>query len=472
VDRLPLTAADIVRATGGRLLQGSTDDDIAGIGIDTRTIGPGQLFVAIRGERFDGHDFVAAAIAGGAKGVVVDAERLGAARTASAGRPETLIFGVTDTTRALQDIARDVRRRSGARVVAITGSAGKTTTKEIAAEFLSARFRVFRNKGNLNNHIGLPLSLLELRSRPEVAVVELGMNHPGEIRTLVAIAEPEVRVWTNVGDAHVGFFASSEAIADAKAEILEHARAEDLLVANADDNRITSRMGAFAGQIMTFGIDRPADVKASEVEDRGLDGTRAVVRTQSDETAIETPLLGRGNLANILAATAVAVRFGVPLDAIADRATRLKPARRRGELLRLAGGLTLIDDSYNSSPSALRRALQIVTAATGSARKVAVLGEMLELGSHALTLHRECGAAAAAAGLDLLIAVGGPSARALADEAVANGMPGSSIVYATTSAEAAEIAARRTRPGDLVLVKGSRGVGTDVVVDRLKAEYA
>ena len=203
-------------------------------------LGAGDLFVAIRGDRFDGHDFVAAALARGARGVMVETERLAAARAACGGRPDVLIVGVDDTTRALQDIARDVRRRSGTKVVAITGSAGKTTTKEVAAEFLSARYQVFRNKGNLNNHIGLPLSLLELRSRPEVAVVELGMNHPGEIRTLVGIAEPEVRVWTNVGDAHVGFFASSDAIADAKAEILEHARADDVLVANADDDRITS----------------------------------------------------------------------------------------------------------------------------------------------------------------------------------------------------------------------------------------
>ena len=472
MDRLSLTAAEIVRATGGRLQQGAADVDIAGIAIDSRTIGPGELFVAIRGERFDGHDFVDAAIARGARGVMVESERLEAVRAGSGGRPELLMFAVPDTTRALQDIARDVRRRSGAKVVAITGSAGKTTTKEVTAEFLAARFRVFRNQGNLNNHIGLPLSLLELRARPEVAVVELGMNHPGEIRTLVAIAEPEVRVWTNVGDAHVGFFASSDAIADAKAEILEHARVDDLLVANVDDDRIMSRAGKFAGQITTFGIDRPADVSASDVEDRGLEGTRTLVRTKAGDIAIETPLLGRGNLANILAAIAVALRFGVPLETIGERAARLRPAQRRGELLRLAGGLTLIDDSYNSSPAALRRALQIVKVATGSARKVAVLGEMLELGDHSLTLHRECGSAAAAAGIDLLIAVGGPSAKALADAAVASGMPGASVVYVTTSAEAAETASQRTRPGDLVLVKGSRGIGTDVVVDRLKAEYA
>ena len=469
---MPLTPQDIVAATGGRLVQGGAAQDIAGISIDSRTIASGELFLAIRGDRFDGHDFIQAAISRGAAGAIVETRQAETARAIAQGRANVVVVSVGDTTQGLQDIARDVRRRAGTKVVAITGSAGKTTTKEVAAEFLSTRFRVFRNKGNLNNHIGLPLSLLELRSRPEVAVVELGMNHPGEIRTLVAVAEPEVRVWTNVGDAHVGFFASSDAIADAKAEVLEHARSTDVLVANADDDRVVARTKRFAGRIMTFGIDRPADVQATAIEDRGLEGTRAIVRTRVGEMRLDTPLLGSGNLANVLAATAVAVEFGVPLTAIAARAARLRPAHHRGELLRLPGGLTLIDDSYNSSPSALRRALEVIKAATGSARKVAVLGEMLELGSHSERLHQECGAAAAAAGLDLLIAVGGPSAKVLADHAITGGMPRAAVIYAATSVEAANLAVERIRPGDLVLVKGSRGIGTDVVVERLKAEYA
>ena len=472
MDRVALTPGDIVAATGGRLEQGSAERDIGGISIDSRTIAGGELFLAIRGDRFDGHDFIQAAMSRGALGAIVETERAEAARDIARGRPDVVIITVADTTQGLQDIARDVRRRAGTKVVAITGSAGKTTTKEVAADFLSTRFRVFRNKGNLNNHIGLPLSLLELRSRPEVAVVELGMNHPGEIRTLVRVAEPEVRVWTNVGDAHVGFFASPDAIADAKAEVLEHARSTDVLVANADDDRIVARTKLFTGRVTTFGIDRPADIQATTVEDRGLEGSRAIVRTPAGEMPLDTPLLGSGNLANVLAATAVAVEFGVPLDQIAARAARLQPAHHRGELLRLPGGVTLIDDSYNSSPSALRRALQVMKVATGSARKIAVLGEMLELGSHSERLHQECGAAAAAAGLDLLIAVGGPPARVLAAHAIAGGMPGGAVLYATTSAEAADLAVQRIRPGDLVLVKGSRGIGTDVVVDRLKAEYA
>ena len=464
---MTLTAGDIATAGGGRVIAGNSAAPVGRISIDSRSVAAGDFFVAIRGERLDGHEFVDAALSSGAAGALVDDP--GAARR---GHKGAVIVQAGDTTQALQAIARHVRRESGAKVVAITGSAGKTTTKEVCAELLSARYSVFRNKGNLNNHIGLPLSLLELRAEPEVAVVELGMNHPGEISTLVAIAEPEVRVWTNVGDAHIGFFASADAIADAKAEILEGAGAETVLVANADDPLVMARAGRFAGRLITFGVGETADVRATDVKMRGLDGISARVRTPAGAFALETPLTGFGNLSNILAATAVAVHFEVPLAAIAERAANLRPAHHRGELLRLPGGITLIDDSYNSSPSALKRSLEIVGAAHGSARKVAVLGEMLELGAHAETLHRECGRAAHHAGLDLLIAVGGAPAQALADEARRAGLRDAQVSVLPNRSAAIEEVLKRVRPGDLVLVKGSRGIGLDAVVDRLKAEFA
>ena len=466
VEPLVLTAGDFAAVSGGHIVHGTANTPIVGVSIDSRTLEPGQLFVAIRGERFDGHAFVAGALERGAVGAVVDRP---IHVPVAAG---SVVIHVHDTTRALQLAARDVRRRSGTKVVAITGSAGKTTTKEITAEFVAAKHRVFRNKGNLNNHIGLPLSLLELRSRPDVAVVELGMNHPGEIRTLVEIAEPEYRVWTNVGDAHMGFFESADAIADAKAEVLEHARPTDVVIANANDARVMARVKGFAGRVITFGMETPADVLATAVELRGLDGTRAHVRTKQGEIDLATSLLGLGNLMNVLAGTATALEFGVPLEAIAGRAARLAPSTHRGELLRLPGGITLIDDSYNSSPSALRRALEFVGAARGCARKVAVLGEMLELGAHADRLHAESGTAAAAAGIDILIAVGGAPARVLADAAVEHGVDRAGVSYVATKQEAADVAVDRVRAGDLVLVKGSRGIGTDLVVERLKAEFA
>ena len=465
-----MSAAEIAAATGGRVMSGNPAQRVERWSIDTRSLQPGDLFVAIRGDRFDGHAFVAAALAAGAAGAVVTAAPV--LPEAGKGGPAPLLIEVADTTRALQDGGREMRRRAGAKVVAITGSAGKTTTKELAAAFLAAKYSVFRNKGNLNNHIGLPLSLLELRTRPDVAVVELGMNHAGEIRTLIGIAEPDVRVWTNVGDAHLGFFASADAIADAKGEILDQARPGDLLIANADDERIAARIRDFAGRTVTFGLSAAAQVRGSDVEHLGLDGMAATVTTPRGEMRMRTPLLGTGNLLNLLAAAAVAVELGVPLPAIADRAASMAPAPHRGELLRLPGGITLIDDSYNSSPAALKRSLETVHAATGSARKIAVLGEMLELGAHAERLHQECGRAAAAAGLSLLIAVGGDGAQWLADSARRAGMAESAVLFVPTSNEASEIALRKVRPGDLILVKGSRGIRTDLVVDRLKAEFA
>jgi len=447
-------------------VQGDPSQEFHGVSIDTRTLAPGDLFIAIRGERFDGAEFAEAAIEKGAAGVVVP-------RTFAVPQPfraSVVVLEVGDTTVALQALGHAVRRESGTRVVAITGSAGKTTTKEVAAELLAARYRVVRNRGNFNNHIGLPLSLVELRQRPEIAVVELGMNHPGEISTLVRVAEPDVRVWTNVGEAHLGFFASVDAIADAKAEIFEGASPATLLVANADEDRIVARLGSFAGRVVTFGIDRDADVHASAIVDRGIDGTSARVTTRHGSVGLTTPLVGRGNLANILAATAVAEEFDVPLETVGELAATLRPSAHRGEIVRLPSGITIIDDSYNANPTATKRAIEVLTRTASGRRRIAVLGEMLELGERAPELHAAVGRAAAAARLDLLLAVGGPAAAALADAAVAAGLSKDSVRHFATSAEAAEAAVAMAIAGDLVLVKGSRGVRTDIVVDRLKAE--
>src|SRR5688500_2826693 len=293
---LRLTLGWVAEAVGGLVRAGDRGGEIGSIVTDTRTLQPGDFFIALRGDRFDAHEFVGEAFQRGAIGAIV--ERGFAEPTRQA------LVEVADTTRALQDLAHAVRKASGTRVVAITGSAGKTTTKEAIAEFLSGRFRVVRNEGNLNNHIGLPLSLLQLRERPDVAVMELGMNHAGEISTLVAIAEPDVRVWTNVGDAHLGFFASPDAIADAKAEILERSGASTLLVCDADDPLVMARIGGFRGRVVTFGASAGATVRAGGIEDRGVDGMRARVTTPAGDVSIDTPLLGRGNLANVLAAVA------------------------------------------------------------------------------------------------------------------------------------------------------------------------
>src|SRR5262245_22880308 len=464
-----LTADWVAAAMGGNIVRGDGGTAFAGVSIDTRSLRPGELYVGIRGDRFDGADSAAAAAAAGAAGVVVPRGR---GASLAGGGDVGAVIEVDDTTVALQSVSKVVRAASGAKVVAITGSAGKTTTKEITAEFLGTKYRVIRNRGNLNNHIGLPLSLIELTSRPDVAVVELGMNHAGEIRTLVRIAEPDVRVWTNVGEAHLGFFSSVDAIADAKAELLEGSVKSTVLVVNGDDDRITARTRSFAGRKLTFGVELPADIQAFDVADRGIDGTSANVATPIGPFKLTTPLVGRGNLANILASTAVGVAFDVPLAAMAERAAQLKPASHRGDVVRLARGTVVIDDSYNANPTATQRALDVLRTSRVAGRRVAVLGEMLELGDQAIALHETVGRGAAAGSLDLLITVGGSPARALADAAIAAGLPKQNVHYFETSDDAAGTAASWAQPGDLVLVKGSRGVQTDKVVDRLKAEFA
>ncbi len=468
MNELRLTLGWVAQAARGRLRAGDPDRVIGEVVTDSRVLAAGDLFVALGCPRFDGHTFAAQALERDAVGVVVEA---GIGSGGPSGPPGDAagVIEVDDTLQALQDVAHAVRATAGTRVVAITGSAGKTTTKDTIAEFLATRARVVKNKGNLNNHIGLPLSLMQLRARPDVAVMELGMNHQGEISTLVAIAAPDVRVWTNVGDAHLGFFASPDAIADAKAEILEAATAGTVLVANADDPRVMTRIGGFAGRTLTFGLAAHATVRALDVTDLGVDGMRARVSTPVGERQMETPLLGRGNLLNVLAATAVALNEGVPLDDIVRLSARLHASERRGVVRRLNSGITVIDDSYNSSPAALRTALAVL-AGSHSGRRVAVVGEMLELGDHSTRLHEACGRVAAESGIDLLVAVGGAPARALAHAAVAAGLPEAAVRYIETSGEAADVLAAAIAPGDLVLVKGSRGTRTDLVVDRLVAE--
>ncbi len=451
-----LTAAEMAAAFGGVLAHGPADRLLPTVSIDTRTIAPGDMFVAIRGPRFDGHAFVADAVARGAGAVVVS--------DASAVTSTTLpVITVGDTLIGLQDAARTIRRRAGSTVVAITGSAGKTTTKEITATLLAQRFTTFRNRGNLNNHIGLPLSLFELHTAPAWAVVELGMSGAGEISRLVSIAEPQVRVWTNVGDAHIGFFSSVDAIAEAKAEILDGAVASDVFIANAADSRVIARAAGFAGQVITFGVDVPADVAIASIEPRGFDGTRASLSLRGDVRTIETRLLGTANLANIAAASAVALSAGLPADDIVAGVASLAPASHRGEVVRTDAGWTVIDDAYNSSPSALTRALHTLGAMPG--RHVAVLGEMLELGDFSERLHAECGTVAGDAGVAAVVAVGGSPAGALAHAAHAAGV--SIVHHVADSAAAAELARSIVRAGDTVLVKGSRGIRMEAVVQAL-----
>ena len=460
---IALAAGTIAAAMHGRLVSGDDDRYVTGFSIDSRTLASGDLFFAIVAKR-DGHDFAMAASKRRAAGIVVS-------RPVDLGADnESFVIEVADTTQALQDLARFVRRESKAKVVAITGSAGKTTTKDTIAALIGSRYRVVKNAGNLNNHLGLPLSLLELRHGADVAVMELGMNHAGEIRTLVGVATPEVRVWTNVGEAHIGYFGSADAIADAKAEIMEGATADTLLIANADDPRVMARVPGFAGRTVTFGSAEDATVRIADIEDLGLDGTRAKLITAAGTRDLKVPLLGRGHLMNVACGAALALELGIELDEIVAKAAQLTPSSRRGAVLRLPKGVTVIDDSYNSSPSALQRSLEVIARSWG-ARRIAVLGEMLELGDLTDALHRECGRAAAGSRLAKLFTIGGDPARALGEAAIEAGMPRAAVTHFDNSTDAAPAIASQVTSGDVVLVKGSRGTRTDLVVERLTAVF-
>lgn len=460
VSAVVLTAGMVAKAAGGHVVAGPETQVFSGVSTDSRTIEAGALFVALKGDRFDGHAFVADALARGAAGLLVSD-----AITVKRG---PAVIEVRDTLAALQRLGHDIRRRSGARVVAITGSAGKTSTKEITAELLAAQYDVYRNRGNLNNHIGLPLSLTELVRGQQIAVVELGMNHPGEIRTLVGIAEPDVRVWTNVGDAHIGFFGSREAIAAAKAEILEQATPQTLVVANADDALVMAHVARFAGRRTTFGEAARADVRATNVVDRGFDGTRADVVTPRGSLHLDVPLPGRAQLSNVLAAVTVALEFDVPVSKIEERVRGLVPVARRGAVTHLPSGARLVDDSYNASPAAVTAALTTLATTAAAGRRIAVLGEMLELGDQSRALHEGVGRWAARSRVDELVVIGGPAADGLADGADAAGLARARVHRFADSASAADAVVRLVAPGDVVLVKGSRGTRTDLVADRLK----
>jgi UDP-N-acetylmuramoyl-tripeptide--D-alanyl-D-alanine ligase len=455
--RLALTWADLVAGTGGNP-DGNSAPPLSGVSIDSRTLSPGQVFFAIQGKHFDGHEFLHDAMARGAAAAVVHRE---------AASPEGLpLIRVADTTRALADLARHVRRAASLPVVVITGSAGKTTTKEMTASLLAARGSVLKTEGNLNNQYGLPLTLLRLDDEHAFAVLELGMSAPGELRALSAIAEPDVAVITNVGPTHLEFFPSVDAIAAAKAEVFEGLRPAGLAVLNGDDARLRRVGERLRQRVVWFGRDRRHDVAAENWQGTPF-GMRFDLRLEGRKVEVALPLAGPHFVMDFLAAAAVAHALGVSVEAIATTATTLRAVRHRGDVRRLEQGLTLIDDCYNSSPDALDAALVALSLA-GPRRRVAILGDMLELGPLGPELHRAAGERAAKSA-DLLMAVGS-LAQGFLEGARRGGLPERALL-SFPDAAAAEAATLLLAPGDAVLVKGSRGVHLESVVEAIVARF-
>jgi UDP-N-acetylmuramoyl-tripeptide--D-alanyl-D-alanine ligase len=456
LDASALTLEDVLAATAGRLV-GGRPAPASGVSIDSRTLRPGELFVAIRGPRFDGHAFLGEAALKGASAALVDREVVPPAGLA--------LVRVADTTAALAALARHARRQAALRVLAVTGSMGKTTTKEIAAALLATAGPVLKTEGNLNNRYGLPLTLLRLRPDDRHAVLELGMSAPGELAALTRIAEPDVAVITNVAPVHLEFFPSLDAIADAKAEILEGLRPGGAAVLNRDDERLRRVGEGRAGRVVWFGRDRRCDVSAENWRGTAA-GMRFDLVIGGRKTDVALPLAGLHFLEDFLAAAAAAHALGMAPEAMAASAAGMRPAARRGELLRLGRGVTLIDDSYNASPRAVEAAVAALALAPGR-RRVAFLGDMLELGPDAPGLHRQAGEAIAG-GLDVIVAAGALAAAFL-EGARRAARPPRALHHFPDAGAAAAAALGLVEGGDAVLVKGSRGARMEAVVEALAA---
>jgi UDP-N-acetylmuramoyl-tripeptide--D-alanyl-D-alanine ligase len=446
------TAASVVRPSD------TPPEEVAqGYSIDSRTVGPGELFFAVKGERLDGHDYVNAALEKGAAAATVQKDQL------HRYSDKTRLLAVDDTLVALQTLATAVRKMWGKPLIGVTGSAGKTTTKEAVAHVLGARFRVLKSEGNFNNHFGLPLMLLKLEPEHDAAVMELGMSHAGEIRALAKIAQPEIGVVTNVAPVHLEFFDSISGIARAKYELIESLPANGIAVLNADDEYVSQFGRDCKGRVVTYGTQAMADVRAENVHTRGAEGSEFDVNIAGTREHARLPLVGEHNILNALAAVAVGLVRGMkPSEAVVALAT-LAPPDKRGQVLQL-GNITVINDCYNSNPKALN-AMVDALAAMKAGRRIVVAGEMLELGPAGAEMHRAAGQHIAEKKIDVLVGV-----RGMAQAIVDGARPaGTEAEFVATPEEAGEWLARETRDGDVVLLKASRGVKLEKALETWKA---
>jgi len=441
---------------------GKARSSASGYSIDSRTVQPGDLFFAVQGERFDGHDFVEAALDAGAVGAVISAEQ--AARFAGTAIRKRLLL-VDNPLSALQRLASSVRRHWGKRVIGITGSAGKTTTKEAVAQVLESRFQILKSAGNLNNHFGLPLQLLKLQPEHEVAIIEMGMSHAGEIAALCKIAAPDWAVVTNVGTAHAENFIDGQAgIARAKYELVAALPRQGTAVLNCDDPYVQQFGRDFAGKVIYFGTGACADPRAEEMVPLGADGTRFTVLAGEERVEARLRLLGEHNVRNALAAIAVGLASGIPLAACVAAVGELTAPDKRGQMLQIRGA-TVLNDSYNCNPPALRAMVDTLLTLP-ALRKIVIAGEMLELGPNGPQLHDECGQYMGRQGVDVVVGVHGEAASIVTGAQSTGAM----ALYLETPQEAGKWLKENLRQGDAVLLKGSRGVRLEKALEELQRE--
>ncbi|MBP1625219.1 MAG: UDP-N-acetylmuramoyl-tripeptide--D-alanyl-D-alanine ligase [Acidobacteria bacterium] len=447
-------------------MKGSRGAVFSGVSIDTRTLRDGALFFAIRGPNQDGHHFVSEALSRGALGVVVERgfEYPG---EFPAGR---VLLKVDHTHEALKYLAMSVRRRWPGTLVAITGSMGKTTTKEFAAQVLQSGFKVYRTPGNYNNLFGLPLALFGLNLDHVFGIFEMGMSAPGEIAAMCRIADPAIGIITNVAPVHLAFFDSLEKIARAKEELAQALPASGTLIYNADDPLVRGIAGRFAGRKISFGCSESADVRADKIEIVGLNKTRFQLSCGGITKRAVIPFAGAHSVMNALPAVALGSLYNIAPLEIVERVAKLQAAAMRGQILRFKEGFSVIDDSYNSNPWALMQMIEVLAGVPSFTRRILVAGEMLELGSASDRLHFECGTFAAGRRLDMVLGIQG-SAREIVRAARESGMPESHASFFPDTGAASRFLESALHSGDLVLVKGSRSVHTEKIVESLRSHF-
>ncbi len=453
-----MNVSDICAATGGILISGNPDIGFSGVSTDTRTIKPGNLFIALKGDRFDGHDYIGNAAGSGAAGVLVSRADDG---MFSAISGSGAVIRVGDTTKALGDLAAWHRRRYRLRVAAVTGSVGKTTTKDFIASILASRYRVLKSEGNFNNEIGLPLTVLNIDDTHDALVVEMGMSGAGEIQRLSEIAKPDVAVITNIGISHIEKLGSMRNILEAKLEITYGMGDATLLLLNGDDPMLLNVKCPKGRKMAFFGTGEGLEYRAANIrpEKGGMVFDVECGGKGSDEFYINQP--GLHNVYNALAAVAVAMEEGFSAEEIASGLSRYMPGKMRLNIIDKVR-FKIIDDTYNASPQSMKAAMDVLSAMRGS-RKIAVLGEMLEMGEWAYDAHKDVGKSAAAAGMDILITAGGNSGY-ISEGAVESGMPADKVFHFNGKREAAAFLLNLIKDDDIILVKGSRGARMEEVV--------
>jgi UDP-N-acetylmuramoyl-tripeptide--D-alanyl-D-alanine ligase len=462
-----MSSAQVESSTGGLLLSGSRSVMISGISIDSRTVRNGELFFAIRGPNHDGHGFLSAALAKGAAGAVVDT-RYEAPHDFPADK---VLIRVDNTHQALKDVAMDVRRLWRGTLIGITGSMGKTTTKEFAAQVLQTEYSVYRSPGNYNNLFGLPLALFGLSPDDHLGIFEMGMSAPGEIAEMCRIARPSIGVITNVAPVHIEHFASLEEIAKAKGELAEGLQPGGVLVYNTDDPLVREIARRFPGRKISVGLAEEADVHAGTIEITGLQETRFRLSAAGRTCRASIPLAGGHYVVNALPAVALGVHYRIDLEQIVESLRHLRQTHMRGQIVQFKEGFTVIDDSYNSNPRALSQMVATLGAIPKFSRRILVAGEMLELGPESPALHYACGVDAARAGIDVIVGVQG-NAREITRGALDSGAAANAVHFFTEVNPAIDYVSRKVQPGDLVLIKGSRGVHLEKMMQSLRSNFA